>query len=176
MPYSQAQANHYRQQIADAQRELDQISSERERLHSRKTAISSQIDSCRYKIDDLKRSIEREYEGVRTCNQAHDRYYADVHRYNANSYREAKNREFSIMNGYIQESRNLKAELDRLRIRFNAALERKKEAQKCLRKYHENEQAQYREKRCRVCGGIIRYRVDWEHIPNVCKDCKAKRS
>lgn len=45
----------------------------------------------------------------------------------------------------------------------------------CSAKKKAEEAAKWKEKPCRNCGKPVPYRVDWEHPPTLCKDCKEKR-
>lgn len=63
---------------------------------------------------------------------------------------------------------------------IKAELEQAKDAHKSrigeLKARNLQEQMHWKEKNCRRCGEAISYNDTWAHIPNYCKECKAKFS
>ena len=56
---------------------------------------------------------------------------------------------------------------------IKARLDRAKMLHKTYIQNHKEETASmWREKPCKNCGSIFKYRTDWEHQPNYCKECK----
>ena len=45
----------------------------------------------------------------------------------------------------------------------------------CKEQMRAEKQAQWREKYCSGCGTTIKYRIDWDKIPDLCSSCKEKR-
>ena len=83
-----------------------------ESVNSRRSGIKSQIESCNYRIADLKHSVDLEYDAVRTCKAARDRIGADNHRYRAESFKDALRREYDIKNGYYTDLNSYKSEYE----------------------------------------------------------------
>ena len=160
--------------IASAKAALDSISASR-------NGYKSLIEQSKCRIDDIRRSMEREYQDMKYCYQCHDRYSAENHKYNAQSYRDSLNREREIKNGYIEQKRIWDERFHDALADLNSARERKQRAREAfnerlsrLRAERERQQAMWREKACKCCGRAVRYRVDWSKVPDLCPGCKEK--
>ena len=167
--------------IESAQRDIDSAKSRLDSISSRRDSIQREIESCKYRIEDLKHSRDREYEAARYCRQCHDKYSADNHRYNAESFKNALEREYSIKSSYIEQSKSLGGEFQSALSALRSAKERKQRAQEAfnqrletLKRQQQSEREMWKEKRCSKCGATIRYRIDWAHPPSICKNCKDK--
>ena len=75
----------------------------------------------------------------------------------------------------------MKAAFEQAKIRQSEVLEQLKDARAAknrkldeLKEAKSAEEAHWHEKACQRCGAIIRYRDDWSHEPNFCKNCKEK--
>lgn len=170
-----------RNEIDAAQRDIESAKSTLDYIASRRDPIKSQLDAVKYRIDDLKRTIQNEYDSMRYCYQCHDRIGAENHRYNAQSYKDALQREYSFKNGYFTELSCFKMDFQNALERLRSAKARKqqlisqfKSRLETVKAARTAEQSKWKEKACKLCGRTIRYRIDWEHIPNVCKECKSK--
>lgn len=193
MPAKDYELDRLRSEIDAAQRKIDNAKSRLDLISSRRDSYNSEIQSCKYRIADLRNSIDREYEAVRICRQNKDRYYADDHKYKAQSFQNALSREREILNSYYEKKNGFKAEFDsalgalrdakarkkRASDAFHARLnqvraerEKEKAQRDQARAQRDREKAKWHETRCKKCGAPIRYHEDWAHIPNYCKSCK----
>ena len=64
----------------------------------------------------------------------------------------------------LSTQRKIKAQLDHLKTLHKSYIQN----------HREENSSMWCEKPCKGCGGIVKYRTDWEHQPNYCKDCKEK--
>ncbi len=170
-----------RYEMDAAQREIDNIKSRLDPLSYRRDSIKSQIDSSNYRIADLKHSVDNEYQAVRICQQAHNKLDADNHRYRANSFKEALQREYDIKKGYYDQLNNIKYDFDSAVSALRDAKARKQRARDAfnarlaiVKAENERRKAEWKETHCRVCGKAIRYHVDWKRVPDLCPECKEK--
>ncbi len=166
-----------------AQRDIDNLKPRLDALSSKREFLKGQICEYKYRIDDLKRDIDMEYSMMKSCYQARDRYSAENHKYNAQSYKEALQREYSYKNSIHEQLNCLKSEFDSVLSSFRSAKERKQNAREAfnrrlqeVRAIKEIEKAKWKEKPCKKCGQMIRYHIEWSHIPTYCKDCKSRYS
>lgn len=168
-------------EIDCAQNEINIAKSKLDYIATRRDPIKSQLESSKYRIDELKRYVSSEYEAMRYCYQCHDKISAENHRYNAQSYKDSLQREYEIKNSYYTELNGFKTDYENALYQLRTAKEKKqqllssfKSRLEFLKSEHRAEQEKWREKPCKLCGSSIRYRIDWDHIPNVCKRCKSK--
>ena len=148
---------------------------------ARLNETGSRIQTFNVKITDLKKSIDAEYNAMRSERAAGDRDAADEHRANAQAMQEELTQVYETKKACF-------GELDEARAAFNKALEAQKTFKETvqsawdafnsrlefLKEENAKEQAKWKEKPCRICGIPIRYNVEWKHIPNLCKDCFEK--
>ena len=167
-------------EIETAQRAIDSAKSRLDFVNSRRSGIKSQIESCKYRIADIKHSVDLEYGYMRTCRSARDHIGADNHRYNAESFKNALNREYEIKNGYYTELNSYKGEyesalndLRNAKARKHQAIEAFQSRLQIVKAQNEQEKAQWRETYCKKCGKKISYRINWKRVPDMCKDCIA---
>ena len=167
-------------EIETAQRAIDSAKSRLDFVNSRRSGIKSQIESCKYRIADIKHSVDLEYGYMRTCRSARDHIGADNHRYNAESFKNALNREYEIKNGYYTELNSYKGEyesalndLRNAKARKRQAIEAFQSRLQIVKAQNEQEKAQWRETYCKKCGKKISYRINWKRVPDMCKDCIA---
>ena len=167
-------------EIETAQRAIDSAKSRLDFVNSRRSGIKSQIESCKYRIADIKHSVDLEYGYMRTCRSARDHIGADNHRYNAESFKNALNREYEIKNGYYTELNSYKGEyesalndLRNAKARKHQAIEAFQSRVQIVKAQNEQEKAQWRETYCKKCGKKISYRINWKRVPDMCKDCIA---
>ncbi len=163
-----------------AQRDIDNIKTRLDALSSKRNFLKGQINEYNYRIDALKRDIDLEYSMMKSCYQARDRYSAENHKYNAQSYRDALQREKCYKNEIYDQLNYLKSEFDSAVNSLRAAKARKQNARddfnrrlQEVREMRELEKAKWKEKSCKKCGRPIKYNIGWSHIPSYCKDCKA---
>ena len=167
-------------EIEIAQRDIDAAKSRLDSVNGRRSGIKSQIESCKYRIADIKHSVDLEYGYMRTCRSARDHIGADNHRYNAESFKNALNREYEIKNGYYTELNSYKGEyesalndLRNAKARKRQAIEAFQSRLQIVKAQNEQEKAQWRETYCKKCGKKISYRINWKRVPDMCKDCIA---
>ena len=182
MPKNDPELERLRAEMDAAQRQIDAAKQRLDYIGPRRDAIKREIESINYRIADLKRSIDIEYEAIRACRQAHNKIDADNHRWRAQDFKAALDREYSIKNGYFEQLSALKSEFEPALAELRSAKERKNRARDAfqarlatLKAANEEARAMWHEKPCAKCGRTIRYREDWAHIPNICKDCKSRR-
>ena len=167
-------------EIKSAQRAVDSAKSRLESVNSRRSGIKSQIESCNYRIADLKHSVDLEYDAVRTCKAARDRIGADNHRYRAESFKDALRREYDIKNGYYTELNSYKSEyesalndLRNAKAKKQQAIEAFQSRLQIVKAQNEQKRAQWKETFCKKCGKKISYHIDWKRVPDMCKECIA---
>ena len=166
-------------ELDSIQREIDQAKRRLDEINNSRNFIKSQIDSQNYKIADLKRTIDEEYQAVGLCRRAGNRYDADNHRYRAESFRDSLSREYDIKNDLYNQLNYYKSDYETALFNLRSAKERKQRVMEAfqsrlqfLKSQNEMEKAKWKVKYCRICGKEIRYHVDWSHIPDLCKECK----
>ena len=166
-------------EIDNAQRQVDAAKSRLDSISSRRNPIKSQMESVKYRISDLRSSINNEYQMMKYCYQSKDRISAENHKYNAqsftNSIQDAKAERASLYN----QLDGLKSEYDYALSTLRDAKERKRQAIEIFKRKLEEVKAQnqaerdkWKEKNCRICGATIRYHVEWNRIPDLCKPCQ----
>ncbi|MDE6845903.1 MAG: hypothetical protein K2J99_09070 [Lachnospiraceae bacterium] len=64
----------------------------------------------------------------------------------------------------LSNQRAIKARLDRLKALHKGYIQKNSEKDALL----------YKEKTCKDCGRTFKYRIDWEHQPNYCNECKER--
>lgn len=122
----------YRSRMDDAKRRMDNAMSLIRYIQPSIDSCNSTIEACNYRINDLKRQIDNEYDAVRICRQAKDRYGADTHRCRAEDFKRAKDDQFSIRKGYIEQKKGHVNDIRRAWDTFNAAKKDKQEARKAF--------------------------------------------
>ena len=157
---------------------------------SRLNETGSRIQTFNTKIAELKKSIDAEYNAMRSERANGDRNAADEHRSAAQAMQDKLTEIYDLKKACF-------AELDEARAAFNKALDSQKtlrdavqhawdsfnERLEFLKSENAKEQAKWKEKPCRICGVPIRYNVEkcgrnfrinksWEHIPTICPECR----
>lgn len=162
-----------------AQREIDSAKAQLDRISPQRNAYRGQIQSINATIADLKQRINSERAAIGICKAARDRISADTHRYNLQSYQAALQEQYSIKNSYFSQMNMSRSEFDSALNSLRAAKERKQRAQEAfntrlsqLKADREAEAQKWRETRCKKCGQSIRYRIDWNRVPNLCPSCR----
>lgn len=146
--------------------------------------MNSEWESLHYlqtKYRQYKEMADEEFRSAKYCWEMNDKASAKVHSINGKNLN--------------NEKMYLRPDLDRAHARFDSfktayenarahqdyVLEQLKEARSAKNKRLDElkaikaaEDAHWHEKLCKRCGKTIRYRDDWSHIPNYCKECKAK--
>ena len=170
-----------RAEIAACDREIESAQSDLDHISRGRSAYQSEIQNINYRIDDLKRQIDREYEAMRTCRAAHNRNDADNHRMRAQDFKNELSRQFDLRRNAIERTKSnggsFQAALDRKR----SAIERKKRAKEQLfarfdelKREREQRESKWKEKSCKKCGRSFRYSVEWPKVPDLCPDCQKK--
>ena len=179
MSGNDAELERWRNEMDAAQKEIDQAKFRLDGISERRNSIKSQIESANIRIADIKHSIDEEYQGARYCRSVRDFYGADNHKYRAESFIAGLQREKEIKNSYYLQLEGIKPEYEAALYSLRSAKERKQMAREAfqnrlqyLKYMNEQEKAKWREKNCQKCGMTIRYRIDWQHIPNLCPKCK----
>ena len=169
-----------RGEMDSAQRVIDSAKSRLDALSPRRDSIKREIDSCKYRIADIKHSIDEEYRMMKICFERNDRIDASTHKWNAESYKNALQREYEIKNSYYSQMDGMKSDYESALSALREAKSRKQRAREAfnarleiVRAENERARAQWKETRCKKCGATIRYHADWEHIPTICKSCKS---
>lgn len=141
----------------------------------------SRIQKINEEIKSLRHTIDAEYDAMRQERSQGNRDAADAHR--------AAAQEFQMqLSGKYDEKKACFANLDIAREKFRQALDVQRQSrdtvQKAWNAFNERldflkeqnriEQAKWKEKPCRNCGKMIRYNIEWKHIPNLCHDCFEK--
>lgn len=170
----------YISEMDSLQREIDYQKSCLSPLRSRRDSIKSEIGSLKYQIADLRSARDQERDAARYCYQQRDHYSASSHKYNAQSLSDSIADKRSILDGYYDRLNEIKRECDLYYEQLNSARERKNRVRELynsrlqeVRIERAAERAKWAEKNCKACGSVIRYRIDWSHIPNYCKSCKS---
>lgn len=180
-----------RQQDAELSRLFTRISFLEDEYKSAKAATDickeqmnsawESLHNIQEKYRELKEMADEEFRTAEYCWEMNDRASAKVHSINGRDYNDQKI--------YIR------SELDRLHVCFDSSksafdsakahqadvLSQLKEARSAKNKRLDElkaqkaaEDAHWHEKNCQKCGKTIRYRDDWSHIPNYCKECREK--
>lgn len=162
-----------------AQREIDSIKAQLDRISPQRNAYRDQIQSINATITDLKQRINSERDAIGICKAARDRISADTHRYNQQSYKAALQEQYSIKNSYSSQMSMSRSEFDSALNSLRAAKERKQRVQEAfnarlsqLKADREAEAQKWRETSCKKCGQTIRYRIEWDRIPDLCPSCR----
>lgn len=162
-----------------AQREIDSIKAQLDRISPQRNAYRDQIQSINATITDLKQRINSERDAIGICKVARDRISADTHRYNLQSYKAALQEQYSIKNSYSSQMSMSRSEFDSALNSLRAAKERKQRVQEAfnarlsqLKADREAEAQKWRETSCKKCGQTIRYRIEWNRIPDLCPSCR----
>lgn len=162
-----------------AQREIDSIKAQLDRISPQRNAYRDQIQSINATITDLKQRINSERDAIGICKAARDRISADTHRYNLQSYKAALQEQYSIKNSYSSQMSMSRSEFDSALNSLRAAKERKQRVQEAfnarlsqLKADREAEAQKWRETSCKKCGQTIRYRIEWNRIPDLCPSCR----
>ena len=180
---------------------MRQNDSELERLFSQIALLEAEYNSARLETDfcrnqmnaewdalhdlqvqyrELKELADEEFQSASYCWETGDRASAKEH---SDRGREINARKQYLGSGLdMVHSRYdpLKAAFEQAKTRQSEVLDRLKEARAAknrrleeLKEANIREAAHWHEKRCQRCGTPIRYRDDWSHVPNFCKECKA---
>lgn len=141
----------------------------------------SRIQKINDEITSLRQRIDMEYDAMRAQRAEGNRDAADAHRAAAQELQ-------SELSGKYDEKKAYFTSLDAAREGFRQALNVQRESRDrvqqawndfnarldILKEKNRIEQAKWKEKPCRNCGKMIRYNVEWKHIPNLCHDCFEK--
>lgn len=183
MPNKDYELERINAEIEAAKREIADASSRLDSINYKRQAIKSQIDSVTYRINDLKRSKEMEYSAMKLCYERRDKIDAENHKYRMQSFGDSlqrvyaeKNSLYEQLNIYKPEYESALSQLRSAKARKNAAYERKNARLALLKSQNAERNAKWHTKSCARCGREIRYHEDWNHIPNICKDCKEKKN
>ena len=167
-----------RSEMDSAQKDIDTAKARLDYVNARRNGIKSEIESVKYRICDIKRSIDEEYNMMKICFQNRDKYDAENHRYNAQSYKDSLQREYEIKKSYYHELDFMKDDYEAALSVLQSAKERKQRAREAfrtrlevVRAQNESERSKWKEKPCKECGAPIRYHVEWSRIPDLCKPC-----
>ena len=181
MPKNDPELERLRAEMDAAQRQIDSAKQRLDYIGPRRDAIKREIESVNYRIADLKHSIDIEYEAIRACRQAHNKIDADNHRWSAQDFKAALDREYSIKNGYFEQLSAIRSEFEPALAELRSAQERKRRAREAfqarlaaLKAANEASRAKWHEKPCSKCGKTIRYHEDWARVPDMCKECRER--
>lgn len=129
---------------------------------------------------ELKEEADEEFRLASYCWEMGDRASAKEHSENGKIINERKayiasgldsaHSRYDPMKEAFERAKEHQAEVLQ---RLKAARAEKNRRLDELKIQNEREAAHWHEKNCQKCGKTIRYRDDWSHIPNYCKDCKA---
>ena len=146
-------------EIDSAKRDVESAKSRLDAINRKRSGIKRQIESCKYRIADLKHSVNMEYEGVRICRAARDRLHADRHRYRAESFKNALDREYDIKDRYYTELNSYKSEYESALCILRNAKARKQKAIEAfqfrleiVKAQNKQKKAQWKETYCKKCG------------------------
>jgi chromosome segregation ATPase len=181
MPGKDFELERLRSEMDAAQREVDSAKARLDPIGTRRDGIKSQINSVKYRIDDIKHSIDEEYRMMKICYQSRDRIGAENHKYNAESFKGALQREYEIKKGYYDELHCLQNDFESALDAVRSAKERKQRAREAfnarlelVKAQNERERAKWKEKPCKICGAAIRYHIEWNRVPDLCKSCQER--
>ena len=170
-----------RGEMDSAQRAIDVAKSRLDPIRSQRDSIKSEINSIKFRIADLKHSIDLEYDAIRICRQARNSYDADNHRYRAQSFKDALQREYEMKAGCYARLDMLKSDYESALSALNDAKARKQAAREAfnsrlqiVKDRNAARRAEWKETACKKCGKPIQYHIDWKRVPNLCKECAAK--
>lgn len=139
------------------------------------------IQKINEEITSLRHSIDAEYDAMRKERSEGNRDAAEVHKSTAQELQ-------AQLSGKYDEKKACFTNLDTARDAFRQALDVQRQSRDTVQKdwnaFNERldflkeqnriEQAKWKEKPCRNCGKMIRYNIEWKHIPNLCHDCFEK--
>ena len=141
----------------------------------------SSLHDLQVQYRELKEQADEEFRSASLCWEMGDRVSAKEHSENGKALNERKAYLSSGLDMAHSRYDPLKAAFDQAKERQTEVLERLKEARAAknrrldeLKEEKAAEDAHWHEKSCQGCGTTIRYRDDWSHVPNYCKECKAK--
>lgn len=141
----------------------------------------STIQEINEEIAQLRHKIDAEYDAMRTERSNGNRDAADAHRSTAQEMQ-------AQLSGKYDEKKACFTNLDIARDEFRQALDVQRKSRDAVQKAWNDfngrldflkeqnriEQAKWKEKPCKNCGKMIRYNIEWKHIPNLCHDCFEK--
>lgn len=181
MPGKDYELERLRGEMEYAQRDIDSAKARLEPISMRRNSLKSQLDSINYRITDIKRQIDNEYQMLKACYQARDRISAENHKYNVKSYKDGLQREYEIKKGYYEQLNALKSDYESALAVLRSAKEKKNRARNAfnarlqiVRANNESEHAKWKDKSCKICGATIRYHIDWNRVPELCKSCQER--
>jgi len=165
-------------ELDNAQRAIDAAKVRLDQIAPRRANIKSQIEGVNYRIADTRRMVQSEYDSMKLCYQARNKYDAENHRYRAQSFKEGLQREYDLKNGLYSELNMIKVDFDSALAALRDAKDRKAQIREqfnarlaAVKANNEAERAKWKTTSCKCCGAQVRYHVEWTRIPDLCKTC-----
>lgn len=167
--------------IHSLEEEYNRARSETDFYREQMNAEWGALHDLQVKYRELKELADEEFRSASLCWEMGDRAGAKEHSDKGKSINEQKAYIGSGLDAAHGRYDPMKAAFERAKDRQNEVLAQLKELKAAknrrldeLKEQQAREAAHWHEKTCKECGKTIRYRDDWSHIPNFCKDCKAK--
>lgn len=149
-----------------------------------KQQMQSEWESLHYlqeRYRELKEMANEEFRSAKYCWETNDKANAKIHSINGKNLNNDKmylrpdiDRAHARFDSAKSAFENAKAHQANILEHLKAARSAKNKRLDELKAIKAAENAHWYEKACKRCGKTIRYRDDWSHIPNYCKECKAK--
>lgn len=167
-------------QIDSVKEQIAQVQSEITELKESKAAQIRDISEMKSDRDEAKAEADRLYEYAHDCSG--DRAYRDI----AWGYREDAGRWMDQVREVKEDLGYAYDTLDGIKESLTELYEKKDSLEaelKSLKRQHK-EQAQrikarnaanWRKKPCAICKEMFDYNITWEHIPNICPECKKRK-
>lgn len=166
---------------------IESLEAEYNRAKAEKASCQDQMNSAwnslhdlQVKYRELKNLADEEFQAASFCWETGDKASAKIHSENGKDLNERKSWLSSDLDNAHWRFDSMKAAYEQAREHQNRILEELKDARAAKnlileerKRLKAEEEAHWHEKSCKKCGAPIRYRDDWNHIPNYCKECKA---
>ena len=156
-----------RHEMDAAQRQIDSAKAALDAHSARRDSVKLALDRCKSEISFLKAQLNQEYDAIRACRAARDRYSADQHRYSADSLKASLQRQYEMKDRYYEQMNGGRGGFDTALAELRSAQERRHRASDAfharleqLKGENQRARAKWHETRCKVCGATIRYHED----------------
>lgn len=133
------------------------------------------------KYHEYKELASQEYNAGQICWELGDKSGAKEHsdkgkylKAQQHIYGDEMDRKKADYESYLDAYNNKKAEKTGIIEQLKSLRAEKKLRHEELQKQKEAEAAHWHEKTCKDCGKTFRYRDNWSHIPDRCKECRDK--
>lgn len=167
-------------QIDSVKEQISQVQSEITGLKESKVSQICYISELKSDQDEAKAEADRLYEYARDCSG--DRAYRDI----AWGYREDASRwmervrevkedlsyAYDTLDGIKESLSELYEKKDLLNAKLKSLIKLHKEQ---MQRIKAQNTANWHKKPCAICGQTFAYNITWEHIPNICPECRKRK-